>query len=326
MLAALMFLFIGMVTDRDAALPLISIEATPFSTLDGRPHRRGCAQLLTGLTLEGEKGFGGISAMQLKGDQLHLLSDAGMIFTGRVTRNEQGLVTDLTEMSRTALVDEKGQALKRPRSDSEAFILEGEKALISFEADDRIQWMHQHGPRWHPGEVIYQSTDPLFGTNQGIEALTQLKNGGLLAVAEAKTAEGTSPLLLGAQEGGAWTWREAAYRAAPDFSVTDAATDPKTGDVYILERAFRWRRGPRARLVRLEAKALVAAQAGDIRILEGTEVTRLSFWDGIDIMEGLALDRNPDGDLIVHLISDDNYKNFQRTVLLGIVIEEGREG
>ena len=95
-----------------------------------------------------------------------------------------------------------------------------------------------------------------------------------------------------------------------DFAVTDACFLPD-GDLLILERRFRWTRGIAMRLRRIPAAALLPGHVADGEILLEAD----GGYD-IDNMEGLAVDRAPDGGTILTLISDDNRSWFQRTVLL----------
>ena len=88
----------------------------------------------------------------------------------------------------------------------------------------------------------------------------------------------------------------------------------RTGDLFVLERAFSPLQGPRARLKRIDA-----ARIGEA-VLEGEEIARLGLLQGIDNIEGLSLVARTDGSLRAYLISDDNYSALQRTVLLTLAV------
>ena len=105
-------------------------------------------------------------------------------------------------------------------------------------------------------------------------------------------------------------WFRVAYLPAEEFSVTDIAEDPATGELYVLERAFSRAKGVRARLTRVAADGLIPDT-----IWQAEELARLSMLEGIDNMEGLALARRGDGQLIAYILSDDNFSRTQRTVL-----------
>ena len=124
---------------------------------------------------------------------------------------------------------------------------------------------------------------------------------------------GVSPVWIGNETDG---WFKTSYRPAEEFNVTDVDIDPLTGDLIVLERAFSRMKGPRARLARVAASSL------DQDLLVGRELTHLTFLQGVDNMEGIDVERNADGALIAHIMSDDNFNDIQRTVLIGISIDE----
>ena len=60
--------------------------------------------------------------------------------------------------------------------------------------------------------------------------------------------------------------------------------------------------------------ALASVKPG--AILDGPALTEADMGYQIDNMEGLSLHRAPNGDLVLTLISDDNFAFYQRTLLL----------
>jgi hypothetical protein len=65
------------------------------------------------------------------------------------------------------------------------------------------------------------------------------------------------------------------------------------------------------RLLRVAARDIAPG-----RTVTGRELLTADWSWEIDNMEGLAVDRAPDGSTILTLVSDDNGNWFQRTVLL----------
>lgn len=94
------------------------------------------------------------------------------------------------------------------------------------------------------------------------------------------------------------------------FAITDAAFLPD-GDLIILERSFAWLDGVAMRLRRVPARDLKPGAR-----LEGEEILKADMRSQIDNMEGLAIHRDPDGSVILTLVSDDNFSFLQRTILL----------
>ena len=93
------------------------------------------------------------------------------------------------------------------------------------------------------------------------------------------------------------------------YDVTDLVFLPD-GDAVILERRFSLFGGFGCRLRRIEAGAFKAGASVDGDILYESEASHQ-----IDNMEGLAVHRDG-GDIVLSLISDDNFSSLQRTVLL----------
>ena len=80
----------------------------------------------------------------------------------------------------------------------------------------------------------------------------------------------------------------------------------------MLERRFRWTEGLQIRL-RLVAPEELASSAP----MKGKVLMKADLADEIDNMEGLGVSREPDGTLILTMISDDNFNRLlQRTILL----------
>ncbi len=75
------------------------------------------------------------------------------------------------------------------------------------------------------------------------------------------------------------------------------------------------------RLVRIAPDAL-APEA----MLEGETLIEADLNDNIDNMEGLAVTRLKSGDILITMISDDNFNSFlQRTILLQFLLSDARQ-
>ena len=69
---------------------------------------------------------------------------------------------------------------------------------------------------------------------------------------------------------------------------------------------------------------LVRLAAGDIQPgarLKGEELARWGAPLTVDNFEGLATRRGADGEILIYLLSDDNFSLFQRTLLLMFALE-----
>ncbi|MDO9125950.1 MAG: esterase-like activity of phytase family protein, partial [Parvibaculum sp.] len=94
------------------------------------------------------------------------------------------------------------------------------------------------------------------------------------------------------------------------YKPTDAALLP-SGDLLLLERRF----------------SMLAGVGMQLRLIDGNDIEEGAIVDGevlldvgqrysIDNMEGLAVRADRNGDLLLYVISDDNFNPLQRTLLL----------
>jgi hypothetical protein len=144
--------------------------------------------------------------------------------------------------------------------------------------------------------------------NGGLEAMVRLANGAVVAFSEHGRMKKDGPLK-------AWIYRDGIAAAmaldAPEgFSPTGAALLPD-GDVLLLLRSYSPLRGVRARLLRIDAAAILPDA-----VLKGDELARLEPPMTVDNMEGLAVHVDTAGQWMITIISDDNFSPLQRTILL----------
>ena len=110
--------------------------------------------------------------------------------------------------------------------------------------------------------------------------------------------------------------REFSIKASDEFWITDA-TFLENGDLVILERRFGWSIGLDMRIRRFDGSKIAPGAT-----LDGEVLMQASLTDGIDNMEGISAWTNGRGQTVLSVISDDNFKSFQRTILLEFVLNE----
>jgi len=291
----------------------VTITSEAFPGLE-TPRSIQCAQLFRGQTLRGSHHFGGISSFRLHGDRAYLLSDAGGVFVGDPIRDAQGWIVGFDHVEGGSLLDKKFRRMGKKRADWEGLDIElGGTALVRFENQNRIDRFEIYPGAWVETDTLLTSDAAVLGANSGFEGMTQLADGRIIVISEGVDDQGRAIVMTQAAGG----WSKRSYKPAAAYAVTDLATDPLTGDLLILERAFSRAKGPRARLVRVAADTAESDED-----LSGAELARLNFFHGIDNMEGIIAERTKKGQLRVHLISDDNFRDQQRTVLLGLLVDE----
>lgn len=306
----------------------IAVDAKPIAHFDRlRPSETRFGKLTWrgGLVLTSPSAyFGGWSGLRLdsEGKGLLAVSDAGLWMTGRLTYAQSGVPAGIGDARIGAIQSKEGDPLsRRADRDAEGLTLIGgspEKGsvYISFERKHRIA-RYDIGPDGLSparGAVKLPKAAAKMSKNGGFEAIAVLQGDGrnsgkLVAFSEDLRDEDGNYV--------GWIWTEkdrprALYMTNDgDYSITDAAPLPD-GGLLVLERRFRFSEGVRMRLRHIRADAIRPGAVIDADILAAA--------DGrteIDNMEGLAVHTAPGGEIVVTMISDDNYNHaLQRTVLL----------
>ena len=200
-----------------------------------------------------------------------------------------------------------GVPLRRSRYyDTESLALAGNAAYVGIERNHAVIRFE----RTATGSIIRGVPIPVPKELRNLPS-----NGGLEALGVAPQRSPLNGALVGIAEGGGGFIltgpRQGAFQItlSGGYNVTDLAFLPD-GDAVILERRFSLFGGFGCRLRRIEAGAFKASASVDGDILYESEASHQ-----IDNMEGLAVHRDG-GDIVLSLISDDNFSSLQRTVLL----------
>ncbi|RMF10317.1 MAG: hypothetical protein D6763_05935 [Alphaproteobacteria bacterium] len=271
--------------------------------------------------------FGGLSGLRVSPDGQTMLavSDHGS-WVGATLQYSQGRLTGVSDLVIAPILNSEGRTLPeldKVHADAEALTeIPGSGLVVAFEGDHRL-WhygasltdaFHDKRPLPLPLPVDMVQTIAQLPSNMGIEGLTTLLNGDILAIAEGgldKENETLKAWLVGRSG-----IRMLAYHARDNFKPTDLATLPN-GDILVLERRFTLLQGLATRLRRVRAASL-----HDDAPLEGEIVATLAFPYNIDNMEGLAVRRNEAGETLVYMVSDDNFNPLQRTLLMMFRLED----
>ena len=252
-------------------------------------------------------GFGGISAAHLAPDlTLTVVSDLTRQGRMRLVLGSAFQPVALERLSAGPLRDGGGRPLARGHAgDAESLARRPDGTwLVGFERWHRIR---AYGDLDGPG--VYADAPPgleLAPNNGGLEALTTLADGRLLALAEELEP---SPGLRAGWLGGPGRWERLTYRPAPGFVPTDAAGLPG-GGALVIERSFSLFGGFAARLVRL---AVAAIRPG--AVLEGEELLRLDEGPLAENWEAVAVAVHQ-GRQLVAMLTDNNENRLQRSLLL----------
>lgn len=289
----------------------IDLAATPVALNPDDPADREVGDLVYrgGFELVSrDPRFGGFSALGVSADggRMVALSDQGTSLAARLTYDPDGNLSGLAEPDLVPLTDPRGEALMGQfMTDAEGMAPGvGGEIIVSFERDHRL-WAYP------PGETRAQPIRPPEGIERlpqraGIEALTLLDDGRLLALAEGEPERKTSIAWVSSRDG----WEVMTYRLEDGFLPTGAAT-LANGDVLVLERYLAPRGSNRARIRRLPAEAFEPGAE-----LAGAEIATIGPPRTVDNFEGIETRRTDDGRTLIYLLSDDNFNaGRQRTLL-----------
>ncbi len=327
-LAVVLLLVPAVVADRtgslrgsDSGRP-ITIQAQPLpSGLDGERIGRLRHRAVLHLTSDAED-FGGFSGLSIDGHHITAVSDQGHWLTAELTLNKDGHATGLDNARMGRLCDDDGTPVAWERIDAEEIQhLPGRGYLVSFERHHRLVLYAAPGNDSSPGApdatAFEKAPQPfpfppaLVNTrrNKGMEALAILPDGRLLTFAEElRSIDDDIIGWIGHPEIG--DWRHVILPSGDDFLPTGAALLPD-GDLLLLMRSYRKEIGTRIRILLLEADSLMP----DAR-LQPIELARIEPPATIDNMEAISVGVGPAGETLIYLMSDNNYSDDQRTLLM----------
>lgn len=280
----------------------VSIEAVPVPLNRANPAATtvGDFSYAGGLVLTSRQTdrLHGLSDLEVwDTDHLLAVGDLGVLLEARLVLDRAGRLVGLTAAHLTPLRGEDGKPLSdKADADAEGLALLGSgDRLVSFERRDRI-WLYPAagGP---PRAVVMPDTS--FPPNGGMEALA------------ADPGAGSDAYIVGAEVSGD-TW---SCRLHPPHCSSGPSVDkpPEFGLVAMR----RLPGGQTAYLLR--AYDTVRGNRNSLQIFrEGKRVARLDLAAPmtVDNFEGLAAVPRNEGDIRFYLISDDNARAKQRTILL----------
>ncbi len=282
-----------------AAAAPVAVTAEPVAITGGE---------LDGLALGGawvlrgdHRNFGGFSGLVVTGERLIAVSDKGWWFGATLIEGDGAL--GLADARLAPMRDGEGDRYTKAGGDAEGLTRLGPRLVVSFERDHRLMFLRETG---RMGATIQPRSFEQFRSNKGLEALASLPDGRMIVFAEGAD-DGGVPVFLVDPAGGV---TEARLPRAGRHSVTGADIGPD-GRLYLVLREYSLLFGVSIRVMRYRLGADGLPLPASAETLAAFEAS-----SGIDNMEGISLDRGPDGETRLWLIADNNFRSSQRTLLV----------
>jgi hypothetical protein len=307
------------------------IGAQPIAAFDIRDpaHRQfGLLEFRGGLVLRSSnKNFGGISAIRVAADGAHFisLSDRGWWLRGRIVYEDTRPI-GIADAEMAPILGADGRPLATHGwFDTESIAEDGGTLYVGIERVHQIVRFNygKDGLLARGQPIAVPPGVRTLPSNKGLEALVFVPKGlhqkgpalagTLIAISERglDKAGNINAFLIGGASPGSF-----AVRRIASFDISDAALLPD-GDLLLLERRFSWTSGLSVRIRRITL--------GEIRpgaLVDGPILFEADLGYEIDNMEGLSVHRSAGGEIVLTLISDDNFSIIQRTLLLQFTLTE----
>jgi hypothetical protein len=303
----------------------IEIRARPIASFEPRdPSRRRFGQLefRGGVELiSSYKEFGGVSAIRVAPDGARFiaLTDQGRWWRGRIVY-DRARPAGIADAEMAPILGPDGRPLAARRWYDTESIAEHEGTLyVGIERVHQIVRFDygRYGLLARGQPIAVPPGVKQLPSNGSLEALEFVPKGPLagtlIAISErGYDADGNlRAFLIGGPSPGTFT-----LKRSDDFDITDCALLP-SGELLVLERRYSLFRGVAMRIRRIP---LASIRPG--AIVDGPIVIFADMGFEIDNMEGLSVHRAADGDIVLTLVSDDNFSPIQRTILLQFTLVE----
>jgi hypothetical protein len=310
-ISALMFLGTA------AADPLIlSAKAIDLNPLKPSQLTVGPLEFLAGYELSSEsEDWGGLSGMVVSddGELLTAVADTGHWYRIGLEHDSAGRLTGFIGAETGWLMDLQGRPpRKKINGDAEAITaLPDGNFLVAFEQKHRI-WLYKKPAQGHAltQPAVVAGVPPAIAKlprNGGIEAMARLPSGEYLLLSESGiAADGNHLGWIGRRS----KWAELRLAPQGSFESSDLALLPD-GNLLLLERRVNLLDGFVTRLSVIDAQTLAPGA-----VLQPRELAVLRSPLSVDNFEAVAARQAPDGSTLIYILSDDNQRSLQRTLLL----------
>ncbi len=286
----------------------ITAKPVPLNEEDLAAINIGKLGFLAGWALTADnENFGGFSGLVVDETSLKAISDRGDWLTAAMDWAREAPFLSATMQP----FDIHAQDQSKEGLDAESLIRFGDGYMVSFENYHRLVTIASDGKvnlALHNRDLNFSGV----AANGGVEAITPVAGGLLLLVERGLDTRGRLRGWIAREDGA----DDIYFKPSLNFFPTDAAT-LKNGDVLVLLRRFSLLSGVAAKLVRIKAADIKPGAT-----LEGEELMHLEPPYSVDNMEGLDVIETEGQQARIIMISDDNFRASQRTLLLVFELQQ----
>ena len=258
------------------------------------------------------KRFGGFSGLVVAADgkRFWAVSDAGSIITGKFLRSgETQAIAGVSGVRIKPLKSLNGKPLKGIWDDAEGLAMdERGRFFVSFEGKHRVWRYDTFGGL--PVRLPAHRDFARMQNNSSLEALAIFPDGTLLTMPE-RSGQIRRPFPVYLFQNGRWEQPFSIPRRG-EFLAVGADIGPD-GKLYLLERSLAGIVGLQSRVRRFSVDGM------HLRDEETLLETKTGTFDNL---EGISVWRDAGGDIRITMISDDNFRPYQRTELVEYLLKQ----
>ena len=302
-------------------LTIESNTISSFQLSDSTKKNFGSLRYSSGIVFSSDnEKLGGLSGIRVleSGMRFLAISDEGAWLSGDIIRDEKGKITGIGNAQIKKLRNTKGKKITSKRKgDAEGLEIFGDTALVSFERKSRIySYKIKNGGLKNKAKKFRPSIEQIkLPNNNGLEAISVLQQPSTSKLSTARIAVFSENSLdkngnIRGFVGEGNKWEEFSVKEFGGYKITDATLLPDDS-LLILERQFAISTGPQIRIRRLQAANIVGGA-----LLDGEIIFEADIRHQIDNLEGISSWVNDQGQLMLTMISDNNFSFLQRNVLL----------